>query len=331
MMLKIATYGFTWVAWYIVVLFMRKAEVSSMNLSPLALWNPNLLIRSVCSRMHLTLGLFLCVILVSPLSVLADVIVDNGDAGTSKSGTWYIAGAPNFYGTNSRYSSKVDATYTFVASLTPGEYQVHAWWTQYKKRRTSVPYDIQHLGGTDTVTVNQRENGGKWNLLGTYSFDTSATIVLRSLGNGSTSADAVMFVPTGGGGNATPVLSTISDRFVNAGETFSFTVSATDDSGPPLLDATGLPPGASLTDHADGTATFTWNTIAGDIGNHPVTFTATDASDPTLVDSELVTLGVIDDTADVIVDNGDAGTSKSGTWNIAGAPNPFGTNSSLFQ
>ena len=133
-----------------------------------------------------------------------NVIVDNGDAGTSKSGTWYIAGAPNFYGTNSRYSSKVDATYTFVASLTPGEYQVHAWWTQYKKRRTSVPYDIQHLGGTDTVTVNQRENGGKWNLLGTYSFDTSATIVLRSLGNGSTSADAVVFVPTGGGGNAPP-------------------------------------------------------------------------------------------------------------------------------
>ena len=156
-----------------------------------------------------------------------------------------------------------------------------------------MPYDIQHLGGTATVTVNQREKGGKWNLLGTYSFDTSATIVLRSLGNGSTSADAVMFVPTGGGGNATPVLSTISDRFVNAGETFSFTVSATDDSGPPLLDATGLPPGASFIDHGDGTATFTWNTIAGDIGNHPVTFTATDASDPTLVDSELVTITVI--------------------------------------
>ena len=54
------------------------------------------------------------VILLSPLSVLADVIVDNGDGGTSKSGTWNIAGAPNFFGTNSRYSSKVDATYTFV-------------------------------------------------------------------------------------------------------------------------------------------------------------------------------------------------------------------------
>ena len=67
-----------------------------------------------------------------------------------------------------------------------------------------MPYDIQHLGGTDTVTVNQRQNGGKWNLLGTYSFDTSATIILRSLGNGNTSADAVMLVPTGGGGNARP-------------------------------------------------------------------------------------------------------------------------------
>ena len=83
------------------------------------------------------------------------------------------------------------------------------------------------------------------------------------------------------------------------------------------MDATGLPPAAAFTDHGDGTATFTWDTIAGDIGNHPVTFTATDASDPTLVDSELVTLGVIDDTTPILFpDSFNDGTGWSSRWTV---------------
>ncbi len=63
-------------------------------------------------------------------------------------------------------------------------------------RRISVPIDITHLGGTSTVTVNQRQNGGQWNQLGTtWNFDTTATIAIRSLGNGSTSADAIRVQP----------------------------------------------------------------------------------------------------------------------------------------
>ena len=124
-------------------------------------------------------------------------ILDNGGPGTSSSGTWKISGGANPYGSNSIYSSTGGATYRFSLNLPkPGEYKVFARWTEWRNRRTSVPYDIKHAGGANTVTVNQRKKGGQWNQLGsTWFFDTKATITLRSLGNGTTSADAIKLVP----------------------------------------------------------------------------------------------------------------------------------------
>jgi hypothetical protein len=127
-------------------------------------------------------------------------ILDNDQFGTSSVGTWEISSGSNPYGGNSLYSSRSGDRYTFNVELdAPGEYQLFAWWTEYSNRRSSVPYDVKHLGGTDTVTVNQRQGGGQWNQLGTtWNFGTTATITLRSLGDGTTSADAIMLVPTGG-------------------------------------------------------------------------------------------------------------------------------------
>jgi hypothetical protein len=87
-----------------------------------------------------------------------------------------------------------------MVALTPGEYQVYAWWTEFSNRFTSVPYDVQYRDGTDTVTVDQTINGGRWNLLGAWQFDTAATITIRSLGAGITSADAVRLVRVGDAG-----------------------------------------------------------------------------------------------------------------------------------
>lgn len=133
-------------------------------------------------------------------------IVDNDKNGTSSTGIWNVSGGANPYGTNSLYSKANGDTYTFNVNLSaPGEYKVFARWTGWKNRRTSVPYDITHSGGTSTVTVNQQINGSQWNQLGnTWSFGTKATIRIRSKGNGTTCADAIMLVPIseGSGGSA---------------------------------------------------------------------------------------------------------------------------------
>jgi hypothetical protein len=47
-----------------------------------------------------------------------------------------------------------------------------------------------------TVPVNQRLNGGQWNLLGTYTFTgAGASVTVLRVGTGVTIADAVQFVP----------------------------------------------------------------------------------------------------------------------------------------
>jgi hyaluronate lyase len=63
-----------------------------------------------------------------------------------------------------------------MTPLIPGTCEVYLWWTEYASRPTSVPVDIVHAGGTTTVYVNQRTNGGQWNSVGVYTFGTNGTI-----------------------------------------------------------------------------------------------------------------------------------------------------------
>ncbi len=136
---------------------------------------------------------FMVVIGFSGLTFGADVIIDNGDPGTTPTGTWLTSGGPNPFDGSSLYSNEAGATYTYEASVN-GTQQVSLWWTFFSNRCTSVQVDIND-GTTllDTVTVNQLQNGGQWNLLGTYAFSGTARVVINSQGGCTTSADAVKF------------------------------------------------------------------------------------------------------------------------------------------
>lgn len=102
------------------------------------------------------------------------VIVDNSDAGFTASANWSTGtSATDKYGAN--YRSRPTAAISDPAQwsfnlLGAGTFQVWAWWSQGSNRSTTAPYVIYRNGGTNTVNVNQQANGGKWNLLGTYSF-----------------------------------------------------------------------------------------------------------------------------------------------------------------
>ena len=128
----------------------------------------------------------------------ADVIVDNGDTGTSFTGNWRPSSGANPYGSTSGSLTIMTpgATYTFETPIAGGYYTVSLWWTYYASRCTSVPVDI--YDGSNllaTVEVNQQENGGQWNTIGSYLFQTgTASVVIRSTSSTcSTCADAVSF------------------------------------------------------------------------------------------------------------------------------------------
>ena len=157
--------------------------------------NLNILRKALFLVLALTISIFQS----TNIAAADTLIQDNGGPGTSSIGTWKVSAGVSPYGGNSLYASANGASYTFNLYLaTPGDYQVFAWWTTYNNRRTSVPYDITHKTGTSTVNVNQKQNGGKWQKLGgTWTFNNQATIRIRSLGNGTTSADAIKLVYVG--------------------------------------------------------------------------------------------------------------------------------------
>ncbi len=94
--------------------------------------------------------------------------------------------------------------------------------------------------------------------------------------------------------NVAPVLDAIGAKTVANGALLEFTVTASDPDGttPTLsadIPAAPVASGATFTDNGDGTGTFSWTPAVGDVGDHDVTFTASDGS---LSDDEVVTITV---------------------------------------
>lgn len=203
-----------------------------------------------------------------------EFIIDNGNTGTSSTGTWQVSGATGSYGADSLWS-RDGATYTWSQnSLTPGTYEVFMWWTEWSSRSTAAPVRITHANGSTDKTVNQKTNGSRWNSLGTYQFSGSASVRLSAPNASPTSynADAVKFVKVTDSANNAPQLAAIADQSVAASSTLSVTVSATDADGDTVaITASNLPQGAGFTGR-----TFTWTPGATQIGVYQVTFTADD-------------------------------------------------------
>ncbi|MEH0153093.1 family 10 glycosylhydrolase [Limibacter armeniacum] len=136
---------------------------------------------------------------------VTELTIDNGDSGYSTVGTWTSStSSPDYIGTSYYHEGDTDkgnrsATYTPDFSEA-GDYLVEIYYAAGTNRATNVPVDINHISGTTTVTVNQQEDGGVWNSLGTYSFDsgTNGNVTIRNTGtNGVVIADAIRFTFVG--------------------------------------------------------------------------------------------------------------------------------------
>ncbi|MEZ5336394.1 MAG: putative Ig domain-containing protein [Methanolobus sp.] len=106
-----------------------------------------------------------------------------------------------------------------------------------------------------------------------------------------------------------PVLNSIGNKEVDAGDRLSFTVSATDEDDDKITyTATGLPDGATL---GSNSGDFSWRTSDDDGGSYSVTFTATANG---LSDSETIKITVIEeDVAPVLDTIGDKSVGEGAT------------------
>jgi hypothetical protein len=146
--------------------------------------------------------------------------VQNGLVGFT--GSWSPSSSIGGYNYTDYYNDGNSGKGTKKVRYTPnipqtGIYSVYMIWAASSNRATNVPVSIIHSAGTSSYIVNQTANGGKWYLLGQYTFNqgTSGYAEIKNDGtNGYVVADAVCFVP----GSAP---NDFSDMFIGS-PTFTF-------------------------------------------------------------------------------------------------------------
>lgn len=118
---------------------------------------------------------------------------------------------------------------------------------------------------------------------------TLKAIAMRGGFNNSSIASAAFIITANA--NTPPTLNPIGNKSTQEEQAISFTVTATDPETSPILTASDLPSGARF-DGAIGA--FNWTPATGATAGSPysVTFTATDATDSRLTDSESITITV---------------------------------------
>lgn len=149
------------------------------------------------------------------------IIIDNPNALIS--GSWTIGTSSiDKYGSDYRYTSGGSgSSYVRYTPLIPttGQYDVYEFHPAGLNRSSSAQHIISYSGGSQTISVNQQTNGGKWNFLGRFSFAQGSGGYVQITNYGSSSyvvmADAIKFVPSSVIPTATPVPSSSTNLALN--------------------------------------------------------------------------------------------------------------------
>ena len=141
-------------------------------------------------------------IMVQCLKIENEIVVDNTDSGYSDSSGFFSSSAsPDRYGDSYRACNPVlgeTAEWQFSVPYT-GLWEILEWHNGLSGaggRSSSVPFVVNHAGGSDMVYVNEQENSGRWNSLGIYVFNKgSNTVGISSVTDGIVIADAIKARP----------------------------------------------------------------------------------------------------------------------------------------
>lgn len=125
-------------------------------------------------------------------------IIDNSDSLFTGFGGWLSTSQPDRYG-NDYYvlppNSNAYGEWTFIPPFS-GSVKLYAFWSAHPNRSLNAPYSIFQTGGIPIlVWVNQRENGGQWNLLAEFNIAENEPVKVRlsSASDGYCIADAIKF------------------------------------------------------------------------------------------------------------------------------------------
>ncbi len=124
--------------------------------------------------------------------------LDNTDPRVTTVGGWVASSYGSPYGGNYVHDEN-SGQGAKNASYSPGLpsaglYKILVYYVSADNRATNAPIDIYTAAGVQTVTINQQENGGQWNEIGTFNLGTDGKVVIKNDGaNGYVVADGVAF------------------------------------------------------------------------------------------------------------------------------------------
>jgi N-acetylmuramoyl-L-alanine amidase len=157
-----------------------------------------------------TLGLLLASLPLATPTLAAELIVDNSDGTVLIKGKWTATNTSSgFLGADYLYRMPGDGTSTVswpYPSGSAGRYEVFARWAGGPNRATNATYQINSNAAQANVAVNQKNNSGAWQSLGTFDFQPgkSQGVTLSDKADGVVVADAIRFV----GPQGTPAATT---------------------------------------------------------------------------------------------------------------------------
>lgn len=280
---------------------------------------------------------------VSPISLpvpsVPEVILVNGDAGTSAVGSWNAAtSATNHYASMSLYASAGGVTdrYQFTPSLPEsGYYDVFAWNACYQNRPANVPHHVVHAEGETIVTIDQAcdtGSSGEWTLIGRFPFVVGEEgwleISDQGLSPATTTyigADAARFLWAAPYVESAPPVVTVEPTTAELAISDSLALSAavTDlDADPSEINLSWSKvsgPGEVTFSDAQSLATVA---TFDQVGSYVIELIA---SDGILSDSAAISVEVITGVIEIIIDDSDATAVASGNWgNATAASQHFG-------
>lgn len=128
-----------------------------------------------------------------------EIIVDDRDsASVSRRGRWKGSRWSDPWAGRSLYSIGRSSTFRWKFDVpVRGTYDIYLWWTSDRRRSSRVPVTVSYNGGEDVQYRNQKDGGGRWQLLGSYALMPGGDHYVEvSAQNGQTAADAIRVIQT---------------------------------------------------------------------------------------------------------------------------------------
>jgi N-acetylmuramoyl-L-alanine amidase len=132
----------------------------------------------------------------------AELIVGNSDSAVQVKGKWTSTNTtPGFFGNDYLFrvagDGRASVTWPFPASAATGRYEVFARWSSGPNRATNATYQVtSNATPPGVVAVNQKNNGGTWQSLGSFDFQPGKNqgVTLTDKADGVVVANAIRFV-----------------------------------------------------------------------------------------------------------------------------------------